>query len=389
MARRLFLHVGTPKTGTTYLQSVLWGNKAVLERQGLLLPLKNVRDHFYLSVVARNAKGAYDRMPPHGQKSWQRMLRQVAAWSGDVLISHELFAVASPKRAAWTIEQLLDVSDEVHVIVTGRDFARQVPAEWQQSIKHGRHHRLDEYLEILKNREAGVLFWKAQNLPVILANWAQGLPPDHVHLITVPASGAPRGLLWQRFATVIGVDPHSVNETVTRPNESLGAQEIETLRRVNLHLPESGRTPMQQLAMRQVVAEEIMAQRPDPAKFAVSPEQHGWIVEAGTAIVAELKALPYDVVGDLDELLPPEDPAQGRNPDDVTDAEVAEVAVETLADLVNRNANWSRRSSESAAKKANQPPPPDGVRDFPSLLRQMRRAWPGRLRERLARLRPR
>ncbi|MDQ3481755.1 MAG: sulfotransferase family protein, partial [Actinomycetota bacterium] len=159
MARRIFLHVGTPKTGTTYLQSVLWANKAVLKRQGALLPLKNVRDHFYLSVVARNAKGAFDRMPPHGQKSWQRMLREVAAWRGDVVISHELFAVASSARAAWTIHQLGDVSDEVHVIVTGRDFARQVPAEWQQTIKHGRHHRLDEYIELLKNHESGVLFW--------------------------------------------------------------------------------------------------------------------------------------------------------------------------------------------------------------------------------------
>lgn len=27
MARRVFLHVGTPKTGTTYLQSLLWANQ--------------------------------------------------------------------------------------------------------------------------------------------------------------------------------------------------------------------------------------------------------------------------------------------------------------------------------------------------------------------------
>ena len=30
MAARVFLHIGLPKTGTTYLQSVLWGSKAAL-----------------------------------------------------------------------------------------------------------------------------------------------------------------------------------------------------------------------------------------------------------------------------------------------------------------------------------------------------------------------
>jgi len=342
MARRIFLHVGTPKTGTTYLQSVLWASREVLENQGVLLPLRNVRDHFYLSVVARNAKGAFDRMPPPGKRSWERMLRQVADWNEDVVISHELFAVASAQRAAWTIEQLREVSDEVHVIVTGRDFARQVPAEWQQSIKHGRHHRLAEYLEILKSHEPGVLFWRAQDLPVILENWAQGVPHDHVHLITVPPSQAPRGLLWQRFATVIGIDPELVNDTVARPNESLGAEEIETLRRVNVHLPEDGRTPRQRLMMRQVVAEDIMAQRPDPTKFAVPPEQHDWIIEAGTAMVEELRAQDYDVVGDLDELLPPAAPAKGRDPSGVGSDEVAGVAVETLAALVDRVAESPR-----------------------------------------------
>ncbi len=387
MARRIFLHVGTPKTGTTYLQSVLWANKSALEEQGVLLPLKSVRDHFYLSVIARNAKGALGRMPAAGQKSWQRMLQQVAAWRGDVIISHELFAVASPNRAAWTLKQLREVSDEVHVIVTGRDFARQVPAEWQQSIKQGGQYSLDRYLDILKKHEPLVLFWKAQNLPVILANWAQGQPGDRVHLITVPPIGAPRGLLWQRFATLVDIDPGSVDQSATRPNESLGAEEIETLRRVNAHLPEGGRTPKQQLMMRQVVAEELMAARPDPSRFALPPDQHGWIVESGTAMVEELKLLPYDVVGELDELLPPAEPASGRDPDDVQDSEVAEVAVETLAALVYRTADSPARRPASTAHMATKDVPPSEGDTGGSMADRARETWTARIRPRLARLR--
>jgi hypothetical protein len=44
--QRVFLHVGSPKTGTTYLQGVLWRNREALRRQGLLLPLDSVGDHY-------------------------------------------------------------------------------------------------------------------------------------------------------------------------------------------------------------------------------------------------------------------------------------------------------------------------------------------------------
>ena len=40
MAKRVFLHIGTPKTGTTHLQTVLWANRAKLAELGVLLPLR-------------------------------------------------------------------------------------------------------------------------------------------------------------------------------------------------------------------------------------------------------------------------------------------------------------------------------------------------------------
>ena len=38
MAERVYLHVGLPKTATTYLQTILWANREVLEEQGVRLP---------------------------------------------------------------------------------------------------------------------------------------------------------------------------------------------------------------------------------------------------------------------------------------------------------------------------------------------------------------
>ena len=50
MASQVFLHIGLPKTGTTYLQSVLWGSKAALARDGFLLPGSGHREHLWAAL---------------------------------------------------------------------------------------------------------------------------------------------------------------------------------------------------------------------------------------------------------------------------------------------------------------------------------------------------
>src|SRR5262245_6145383 len=127
MARRLFLHVGTPKSGTTYLQTVLWANKRAMKKQGVLLPLQKFQGHFHLSTIAREAPQQLAVLSPWALKAWDRMEAEVSAFDGDVLISHELFVYASAERARWTTDKLGAICDEVHVVVTARDLGRQVP----------------------------------------------------------------------------------------------------------------------------------------------------------------------------------------------------------------------------------------------------------------------
>ena len=53
MAERVYLHVGLPKTATTYLQTILWANREVLEEQGVRLPGDSRRAHLWASRVIR------------------------------------------------------------------------------------------------------------------------------------------------------------------------------------------------------------------------------------------------------------------------------------------------------------------------------------------------
>ena len=337
MANRVFVHVGTPKTGTTYLQSVLWANKESLKQQGLLLPLSRVREHFYLSNIARDDQRPLETMPPHGHTAWERMLKEVGDWDRNALISHELFAICSAERAGWAAESLATVAAEVHIIVTARDLARQVPAEWQQTIKHGRSHRLGEFYDDLRADRPTVVFWRVQDLPDVLGRWSSGVPSERVHIVTVPPTGAPRDLLWNRFAALVGVDAGSVDLSVDAPNESLGVDEVETLRRINAHAPPDEEKPRQQLLVRQVLADGILAARSGAQRFASPAREHPWVVGRGTQMVDELRQSAYDVVGDLDDLLPPAEPLRGPDPDEVGDEAVARVAVETVSAVLYRS----------------------------------------------------
>ncbi len=63
---RVFLHIGEPKTGTTFLQQVMWGNRRELAAQGLVLPGHHAQDHFRASQDLRGMT----KLPSDPAGSW-------------------------------------------------------------------------------------------------------------------------------------------------------------------------------------------------------------------------------------------------------------------------------------------------------------------------------
>ena len=77
---RVYLHIGEPKTGTTFVQQVMWGNRAWLAAQGVVLPGYSHRDH---SRASRDLRGA-PRLASDPNDPW------VGEW--DVLVRQALRA---------------------------------------------------------------------------------------------------------------------------------------------------------------------------------------------------------------------------------------------------------------------------------------------------------
>ena len=71
MARTVYFHVGLPKTGTTYLQTLLWNNAEELRGQGVLMPGRSVREHLWASGAVREDP-KLDRRGPEAAGAWDR-----------------------------------------------------------------------------------------------------------------------------------------------------------------------------------------------------------------------------------------------------------------------------------------------------------------------------
>jgi hypothetical protein len=124
MARRAFLHVGTAKSGTSFLQDLWWQQHDELRDRGLLLPGSGRRDHFAAAAVV---KGMSDVVATFGDReldAWGRLVDETRSWSGDVLVTNEHFSDTPPDAAAAALADLADAADEVHLVLTARDLGR-------------------------------------------------------------------------------------------------------------------------------------------------------------------------------------------------------------------------------------------------------------------------
>jgi hypothetical protein len=335
MASRVFLHCGTAKSGTTYLQDLWWRHRAALRERGLLLPGVALRDHFHAAALVKGMDAIVDDLDPADRDVWQRLVAETGAWDGDALISHEHFSDSSAEAAAAALADLASAADEVHLVVTVRDLGRVLPSAWQQRVKQGARQPYGRFLATVRRGDDEQKFWRYQDVPGILERWAVGLPADRVHLVVVPPSGAPRDELWLRTASVLGVDVTGLDTDPRLPNDSLSIVEAELLRRVNTVIPRERRSVALTRLTKGAFARDLLAGSAPRESFVLPAKHAGWVRERSEEMVAALRAGAYDVVGDLDDLLPA-DPRSGRTPDQADDGELLAVATTVVARMIEQ-----------------------------------------------------
>ncbi len=328
----VYLHIGAMKTGTTYLQQLIYANRDQLSAAGLVVPgdtwgrqVRGVQDVMKLGRGDRHIR----RM---SQGAWQELLDQALASRENVsVISVEFLSFAGRRKARQVLRTLAGA--DVRVVLTVRDMASSLPSQWQTLVHNNGRSSWPEFLEAMPEpterplpflarfRPLADEFHRTQNIARMLAVWAPLVPPGSLHVVTVPRRRGRPDELWHRFASVVGVDPDVVTQPPVGTNPSLGHASSELVRRLNLRL---GRMSQSEYnwTVKEPVAIEVLARRAaEEGKAQLTRDAYDralrWnvltrraIERAGAAVTGDLEDLPTVPDPDLRATLPdvPDEP---------------------------------------------------------------------------------
>jgi hypothetical protein len=365
--RRVYLHIGSPKTGTTFIQHTLDTYREELADRGVFYPPSRLAAHH---DAARDLRDIRVRGGRHHHRSvpgsWEQMVRQVRDWQdGDVVvISSEILAFASQVDARRAVHSLEPA--EVHIVITMRDLARQIPAAWQEMVKNRSTLTYADYLRRLQDpgdTHGPRRVWDGQDPASMIGRWAADLPRDRVHLVTVPPRGHDPGMLWDRFVSVLGAGDLSLPPLARPVNVSLGLAEAEVIRDLNRATADA---PWRYYNrhIKHGIAQGVFAETSKADRLAVPEDMLAWVRARTASVEAFVRSGGYDVAGDLADLHVPDHhagDARTAEPDPASLVEAYRGASEYLARAL---AAWRPSPRPRAGVATSKPAPAQG----PTLL---------------------
>lgn len=331
---QVYVHIGPLKTGTTFVQQALGGNRDVLAEQGTIFPGEDFRQHARAVQHLMGRRRGIDGGKSVETDQWTRLVDEVrGSGARSAVVSMEYLSSADSRAVHRMVSSLAPTP--VRVVFTARDYSRLVPAAWQTALRSQHAPTWSEFLDSVRDPEGdggvwGRRFWRQQDPVQVLAPYLEQLPAQQVSIVTMPPSADPPDLLWRRFcqATGLRAEPFDL-DAVRRSNQSLGAVEAEVMRRINLEV--AGRIPggVYSDLVKVFVAREVLERRPQSFRLGLAADEYDWLDERADAQRAYLASSGFTVVGDLDDLVPLRRPVE-RRPDSVTEPEVAAVLAEVL-----------------------------------------------------------
>lgn len=369
--RPLFVHVGLSKSGTSALQRHLWSSVEPLADAGVGLPLVGRTDHVRKLLVPLGYRAVHGFTRDVDRSALRDLGAQIRDTPGDrLLMSVEDLAEADADRVKLLGEMAQEAGTEVHVVLTARNLAKQLPSEWQQFLKHRRTIAYPDFLEEVRSGtgEDGDNFWWRQHLPRVCERWSLAAAgPERVHVVSVPPVSEDASAVYRLFGSVVGFDHTLLNARLdVAVNESYGYLEAEMLRRVNLALGDrlTDFEKEYQPAVRKVLVRQVI-ERGASSRITLPPEHLDWVRRTAEQWVTDLRERGYQLYGDPATLVPGPDVA--RPLPELDDAEMASRAVRTLAD-------FAVRVFETQGARRHEPAPsaePDGRENGA----QVRRPW--------------
>ena len=340
VAKRVVLHIGAMKSGTSFIQNVLAANRKQLAEHGILFACERWRQQV-LAVRELIDRGGPNQPPITPDGPWQHLVDVINDWPETAIVSMEFLAPRKEPKIAVIREAF--AGTDLQVVLTARDLARSLPAMWTESTQNRGVRTWEEFLSSVRRQHVlarpGRWFWKHQAIPDIASRWSDAVGRDHFTLITVPPKGAPPSVLWDRFSSVAGI-PAGICEIDVRSNPGIDAASAMVLRALNERLAGNPDLPPQAYArlVKGVLAKQGLVQgRRDRLPLGLDER---WVMRRSKKQLDKLRSLDIRVVGDIAEL--ESKPVPGVHTRDVSTEQQLEAALDGLAFMLTRRGGRRR-----------------------------------------------
>ena len=219
---RLFLHIGTYKTGTSYLQYLFDRNRDRLAQAGILYPrIGPVPAHHALAAAwgdipdlprACFRDGGPDRL-------WEDLVRRHARAPGTVLLSSEVFSRQERGRVDYAdLARRVAPFEEVRVICTLRRQAELAQSIWLEVARKGRVLTLRPYLE--RAWKEGLCTGVCIDHERLYERLLEGFSPERIILLDHDRARRAEGGLAQVFLDLMGAGIAAADLDPPRPKEA-------------------------------------------------------------------------------------------------------------------------------------------------------------------------
>jgi hypothetical protein len=239
--KRLIIHIGLPKTGTTSLQRFFAVNDQKLEELGVTYPNLINEGFGWAALRGMGSGNAFIKSPNLEWESnnlvsrseWlinESLCRQIG--TSTILLSSEILSFVASEIEFWSALSAIQIRHncEIEVVAYLRDPFKSLVAEYQQKVKlSGFSCNFDDFIMKIMTEDFGISFKTQRTIQNIVSmstnagiqfrlfRYEDSLPSIERHFIT----------------NILQMDTHGFNFESVLANPSLSPSEIEFHRGVN------------------------------------------------------------------------------------------------------------------------------------------------------------
>ena len=306
--KRLIIHPGFHKSGTTALQESFSLNRPLLRENGIFYPPIGSKAHHRVAWALTQRPWGWNRRGGERtpEKYWDRMASRInGAKEETVILSSEFFSEIDGERIRKIRSEIK--GRDIQILFTLRPLAKLLPSSYQQYLKYGITIEYEDWLHAILDKpgesKVSPTFWKRHSHGKVVARWVDILGKSNVTLLIV--NEAQPTFLFDEINKFLNLPTGTLNAAPSGSNRSLTMEEISLLLELNRQFPKERVWDEYEVFVRAGYIRHLTDHVPPAADKArlLTPQ---WAVdkanELGKVIQKELLGTGVKIIGDVDSL---------------------------------------------------------------------------------------